>query len=238
VSQRPLAANSNPFLPYDENLYVGELNAHYRCLLNKFNVIDEHILLVTSKFTEQLTPLTTIDFETAMLVLQAKEGLVFYNGGEKAGASVRHKHLQMIPAYNGNDNRFPMETLFETDLRSSTGSGRLLECTTLPFPHRVAPSHFSQLNTDLATIATENYNLYSEMLTALDLASGVGQPARPHNLLITRRYLWVIPRSKDNHAGIAVNALGFSGTLLLINDRQLEVLSRMGILATLREVVF
>ncbi|MDX1410930.1 MAG: hypothetical protein R3351_02125, partial [Nitrospirales bacterium] len=36
----------NPFLPYDEDLWVTDISPTHVCLLNKFNVIDNHILLV------------------------------------------------------------------------------------------------------------------------------------------------------------------------------------------------
>ncbi len=237
VSQKPLPADTNPFLPYDENLYVGELNASYRCLLNKFNVIDGHILLVTNTFTEQLAPMKPVDFEAALIALRAKPGLVFYNGGQKAGASVRHRHLQMIPSRSDPGSNFPMEALFEATSGPSGDPNKLFQCAALPFPHRIAKSIFSPLDNDLSSQAGANFDLYVSMLKALDLESSSGQLAPSHNMLITREYLWVVPRSKESHAGIPVNALGFSGALLLINNRQLEIINRIGVLGILQAVV-
>lgn len=34
----------NPFLPYDPLMYVADISATHVCLLNKFNVVDYHIL--------------------------------------------------------------------------------------------------------------------------------------------------------------------------------------------------
>jgi ATP adenylyltransferase len=65
--------------------------------LNKFNIIDHHLLIVTRTFKEQETWLTLQDFEAMWACLNEIDGLVFYNGGKTAGASQRHKHLQLVP---------------------------------------------------------------------------------------------------------------------------------------------
>ncbi|MCG8423247.1 MAG: phosphorylase [Proteobacteria bacterium] len=88
---------ANPFLPYDENLWVADISTSHVCLLNKFNVIDYHLLIVTREFREQEEPLNSSDFAAMWACLAEFDGLVFYNSGPSAGASQRHKHLQMVP---------------------------------------------------------------------------------------------------------------------------------------------
>ncbi|MDX2349402.1 MAG: hypothetical protein QNK32_03325, partial [Porticoccus sp.] len=58
----------------------------------------------------------------------------------------------------------------------------------------------------------------------------------PHNMLMTRDCLWVIPRSKDSHEGLAVNALGFAGMLLVRDKNQLRQLDHLGCLELLKAV--
>ena len=40
----------NPFLPYDPDLVVADISDTHVALLNKFNVIDHHLLIVTRCF--------------------------------------------------------------------------------------------------------------------------------------------------------------------------------------------
>jgi hypothetical protein len=53
----------NPFLPYDPDLFVADLSDSHLCLLNKYNVVDHHILIVTRAFEEQDTWLALADFD-------------------------------------------------------------------------------------------------------------------------------------------------------------------------------
>jgi hypothetical protein len=51
----------NPFLPYDEALWVVHLSASHTLLLNKFNVVRHHLLVVTRAFEPQAAPLSAGD---------------------------------------------------------------------------------------------------------------------------------------------------------------------------------
>ena len=234
----------NPFLPYEPDLYVGELTNHYRLLLNKFNVMDHHILMVTTQFESQQTPLGIEDFLAAMICLQAQNGLVFYNGGPEAGASVEHKHLQMIPLpltpltlsplLPGNDVPFPFQKVFSSISTSNPTS------TALPFKHLVIATDFSVNGSfdSLKASAENNCRNYQEMLKELNLSTNTDGMIAPHNLLMTRDFLWVVPRSKERFQGLAVNALGFSGTLLVKDTEQLNELDNIGCLNLLKAVAF
>ena len=43
----------NPFLPYDENMFVSEISDTHIALLNKFKVLTPHLLIVTSTMCKQ-----------------------------------------------------------------------------------------------------------------------------------------------------------------------------------------
>ena len=232
--QQPQTEDVNPFLPYNEALYVGQLTRRYRCLLNKFNVVDHHILMVTTEFAEQLEPLTKEDFLVAAICLQARDGLVFYNGGPEAGASVRHKHLQMIPLPMLPDAAFPFAELGaavpwrDSDVAES--------CPALPFPHRIIRAEHSSDRGQLNRVAEENYRRYERLLTALSLSPGHDGLMPPHNLLQTRDCLWVVPRRIERYQGLAVNALGFAGALLVKDEVQLQQLHVLGGMPLLKQV--
>ncbi|MET0406628.1 MAG: ATP adenylyltransferase, partial [Cystobacter sp.] len=105
----PRAAPFNPFEHPDPDLVVGGLTPTHVCLLNKFNVVEHHLLIVTRRFEEQESFLTLEDFEALALCMSGLDGLAFYNSGEAAGASQRHKHLQLIPPLGPGPLRVPME---------------------------------------------------------------------------------------------------------------------------------
>ena len=52
---------------------------------------------MTRAFEEQTDLLNLEDFAALWFCLQEIDGLAFFNGGKIAGASQRHKHLQLIP---------------------------------------------------------------------------------------------------------------------------------------------
>ena len=232
-TKAPNKKRFNPFLPYEPALYVGELSDHYRCLLNKFNVIDNHILMVTSKFVPQQTPLDVEDFLAAQICLQAQDGLVFYNGGPTAGASVEHKHLQMIPLPLSDESTFPFDEL----LSSATASDQTCSAA-LPFPHRFIATTFN--DTTIANSSREaadiNCKNYHRLLTDLKLSVDHDGMMAPHNMLMTRKYLWIVPRTKESYQGLAINALGFAGTLLVKDKAQLRKLESIGCMELLKAV--
>jgi sulfate adenylyltransferase (ADP) / ATP adenylyltransferase len=233
IKQIPNPKDFNPFLPYETSLYVGELTKNYRCLLNKFNIMDHHILMVTTDFVPQQAPLDLNDFLAAQICLQAHDGLVFYNGGIKAGASVVHKHLQMIPlplATPSSSTPFPFFDLF--------ANVDITEKTTLPFPHRVTLTNYAPSATKnmFLELAENNCQSYYRLLNDLNVTPQADGLMPPHNMLMTRDYLWVIPRSQESHRGLAVNALGFTGSLLLKNKTQLKQFDEIGYLELLKAV--
>ncbi|MEL6779521.1 MAG: DUF4922 domain-containing protein [Cyanobacteria bacterium J06597_16] len=106
--QQGKTAPANPFLPYETDLYVTDLSETHLCLLNKFNVVDHHFLIVTRQFEPQENWLTLADFEALVRCLQEVDGLAFFNSSKQAGASQPHKHLQVVP-YSESLRCFPME---------------------------------------------------------------------------------------------------------------------------------
>ena len=110
----------NPFLPYDQDLYVGDLTESHVCLLNKFNVVDRHILIVTKAFESQEQLISVADFYAALQCLREFDGLAFFNGGTNAGASQPHKHLQMVPLPSFGDSDNPFENFLRQQALSAS----------------------------------------------------------------------------------------------------------------------
>lgn len=206
----------DPFLPHDEALHVADVSASHRCLLNKYPVLDAHLLIVTRSFVEQEALLDLADFEALWACLPADDDVLgFYNGGEVAGASQRHKHLQAVG--------LPLDDLVPgVPIEPLLGSA-------LPFTHDLA-------RLDGASPA-DALDAYRAMLERLGLAApGDTRQAAPYNLLVTRRWMLVVPRSAERFEGISVNALGFAGALLVRTPEDLERVARTGVLGVLRAV--
>jgi sulfate adenylyltransferase (ADP) / ATP adenylyltransferase len=225
----------NPFLPYDENLYVADISDTHVCLLNKYNVVDYHLLLITRAFEEQETLLTFADFTAMWVCLAEFDGLTFYNGGKTAGASQRHKHLQIVPLplTPADFPQIPLEPLLIT---ANCGTVEVLP--SLPFAHAFVQLDPIQTKSPQAD-ATVTLNYYYQMLDAVGLKHNVGLnniQAGAYNLLVTRQWMLLIPRSQESFESIAVNSLGFAGTMFVRNDRQMQILKEWGPMSVLSQV--
>ena len=224
----------NPFLPYDPDLYVTDISDTHVCLLNKFNVVDHHVLFVTRQYESQQSLLTAEDFEALWFGLCAMDGVVFYNSCPVAGASQKHKHLQMVPCPLGAsaDDPVPLTAAF-----APPGDDDVIcHSPRLAFPHayaRVAPPQ-GRSDRECAEALRE---LYMAMLQTLRIWKPQ-EPAAPspYNLLVSRQWLWMVPRSRPGVDGVGVNALGFAGTFLLKHASQIESLKAIGPLELLRAV--
>jgi ATP adenylyltransferase len=202
----PPTASGDPFGPWDERLFVADLSDTHVLLLNKYPVIERHGLVVTRAWEDQESPLGLADFEALARARSGLGGLGFYNAGAAAGASQRHKHLQVVPLPLG---RGPEP---------------------VPLAERIAAGDlaFAHAHRPLAAGG------------AVELLAAYRALARgwtgPYNLLVTDDWMLFVPRAREAWEGIAVNALGFAGALLVRDRAELERLRAAGPLAVLRGV--
>lgn len=204
-------AGRNPFLPpYEDGLYVADVSATHVCLLNKFPVFAHHALLVTRAFAPQEAPLTVADFDALLRGLAGVNALGFYNGGRVAGASQPHKHLQLVP--------LPLvEGGAGTPVDAVVAGGRV------PWPCAVAP---------LPQGAAEAERVWRGLLARV----GRAEAGAAYNLLATRGWLMAVPRTREDFAGLSVNALGFAGSLFAKDAAGVARLRAAGPVAVLRHV--
>ncbi|HJL16007.1 MAG TPA: DUF4922 domain-containing protein [Sandaracinaceae bacterium LLY-WYZ-13_1] len=199
---------TNPFAPYEETLFVDDVGADHVLLLNKFPVFADHLLLVTRAFAPQEAALTDADFAALARCTDGVDALAFYNGGREAGASQPHRHLQLVP---------PPTTPGPPSPLSLAARG-----APLPFAAARAPT-------------PEDPRDWPGAYRALLARAGVTPPA-PYNLLWTRAWMLVVPRTRESFEGISVNALGFAGSLLARDRAQLARLREVGPVRVLRHV--
>lgn len=225
------APPSDPFAPpYEPDLWVGKLAPAHVALLNKFPVLDRHLLAVTCGYEPQTNLLTVADCEAMLRLLADWDGLVFYNGGAEAGASQPHKHLQIVDLpMAGAGPGLPVAQALAT----GDGGNEIGAAPALPFPHaRVRMPAWQDPAADGAHLR----DLYLDLLAAVGLPGNGPEQPGPYNLLATRQWLWVVPRRRQRCADIEVNALGFAGALMVSDQAHLQALERMGPAACLRTV--
>jgi ATP adenylyltransferase len=224
----------DPFLPYEEALFVDHLSEHYICLLNKFNVVDHHLLMVTRDYASQDSWLTDIDFEALVRCLAKIDGLGFYNGGADAGASQHHKHLQLIPlAADGNLDELPISSLIQDKKEIINAHCHL---PNLPFWHSIYPLPIAWHTDNEAQLVGELHRLYRQIMVDLGLDLQAQTPDVPYNLLITRDWMMGVRRSQASYQGIGVNSLGYAGWLLVKTPEDLETLKQLGPVNLLKQV--
>lgn len=229
-------ADFNPFLPYDPNLFVADISETHLVLLNKFNVMDHHFLIITRKFEAQETWLNLQDFEALWQCLFEVDGLGFYNGGTLAGSSQRHKHLQVVPTPLAPEGpMIPIEPWINTWIEANIATETAYRCPQFPFDHAIA--HWSPFSS--ASQAAQNtYQRYLQILETLGLGhpTNAPQPLAAYNLLATRRWMMIVPRSQEKFANISINSLGFSGTMLVRDAARLKQLKQIGPMTLLKSV--
>ncbi|CAI09107.1 ATP adenylyltransferase family protein [Aromatoleum aromaticum] len=224
----------NPFLPPEEDLNVGPVGKHHLAVLNKYPVIERHLLIVTQAFESQTTPLSLADFVALARVTTELGGLGFYNGGTEAGASQRHKHLQWIPGTTPASSNFDRITA----RLPVVGRGEAIFDAKLPWRHRFVRLRPAPPGSDSAALnGAALHQAFHAACAALGLAAD-RDPMPPYNMLTGGGWLVVVPRSREQHEGISVNALGFAGSLFVRRPEQIDVVRRIGPLHLLTSVGF
>jgi ATP adenylyltransferase len=220
--QAATRAGGDPLGDYDPDLFLGDVSPEHYLLLNKFPLREGHVLLVARRFEPQEALLTVQDFASLSLCMLQLGGLAFHNGGAEAGASQRRKHMQLVPLPLASEVAAPVPI------------EPLLEGGRLPFRHA-----FGRLS---KADPAELHALYRKLLQECAIPSRVSEgqeiQAAPYNLLMTARWMLIVPRSRAQFESLPLNALGFAGSLFARTREQLELIRSHGPLNVLRAVAF
>lgn len=225
---------ANPFLPWEPELFVADVSESHVAILNKFNVVDHHLLVITREFEDQRSLLTRRDFAALLRCMAEYESLGFYNGGVEAGASQPHKHLQLVPLPLAPEGPpLPIEPLL-------VAAGRDGGIASVPgFGFRNA---FVRFGAGTFADPGSARALYLSLLERAGIGPARGEPGEPQRgpycLLVTREWMLVVPRSQEHFDSVSVNSLGFAGALLVRNEEQLRRLRDAGPLRALRETAW
>ncbi len=232
----------NPFLPYEEDLFVANISPTHLCLLNKYNVVDYHLLIITREFESQENLLTLPDFEALGACMAEFDGLAFYNSGKTAGASQRHKHLQLVPLPLVPDRATETNKLIKIPIDSAIASakfdGQVATITEFNFQHALVKLDPSWVNSPVESAASL-LESYLTLLQAVDIQVGdnmSGKNSGSYNFLATREWMLIVPRIEEKFQNISINSLGFAGAMLAKNQEQMEIIKQNSPLKILSNV--
>ena len=208
---------ANPFLEPEPALVVCELPPSHRLILNKFPLNAGHALVVTREFREQMRLLEVADFQALEPVLSGADALIMFNGGRTAGASQDHRHIHVMPGQTA-----PLEPLFLA--KAVTDGPRRLPG--FRFPHALVG-----LADDLSGEVL--HERFLSAAAACGLGEAADQPAAPYNLLMTRRWMLVAPRTRAGFEAdgvvIPIAATAFGGAVMVRESGHLELVRRTGL---------
>jgi ATP adenylyltransferase len=219
---QPKGKPGNPFVdPEPELVVVDRLGTGHRAMLNKYHVVEDHLLVVTREFEDQEVLLDRADFEALVACLPAnRRAIGFYNGGRDSGASQPHKHMQVVSLPLSPHLPIPMAPKLATDPPD------------LPFPHAFA--RVDRLD------PPRLHRLYRELLARAGvgtvLAGGVERQSKSYNMLLGPGWMLVVPRRVDRFEGVPINSLAFAGSFFVRDDRELDAVRSLGPFAILAHV--
>ena len=234
--KRAQEKRGNPFLPYEKELFVADISPTHIALLNKFNVMDRHLLIVTREFEDQENLLTPADFSALWTCMAEYDAVGFYNGGEAAGASQSHKHLQIVPLPLADQGPpVPIQPLVEEVMYA----GRITQLRSFGFRHCFARLNLDNSGFPLAP-EEQSYVLYQAMLSELGMSvpnkEKVVKQSGPYSLVVTRQWVLLVPRTKEFYREVSVNSLGFAACLLVRKSEDLLLVKKIGPFELLRSV--
>jgi ATP adenylyltransferase len=200
---QPRSRPGNPFADPEPELLIGDVGPAHRAMLNKYHVIENHLLVVTREFVDQEVLLDLADFEALVACLPpGQRSIAFYNGGRDSGASQPHKHLQVVTLPLSPHLPIPMAPRLVPDPPD------------LPFPHA-----FARLdNVDPARLHACYRDLHSQVV----------RPAQSYNMVIGPGWMLVVPRVRDRFEGVPINSIAFTGALFVRDERELEAVRAKG----------
>jgi len=228
----------DPFTaPFEPGMFISELTETHSLVFNKFSVCCSHVIVITKEFEKQTDPVSFADFEASLMAMRSLDAFMFYNSGFQSGASILHKHLQVIPYASLQSGLLPVEAAAEV----RQGLFQISQFEGMQ--HRAFG--FSQLimlrcdtEEGLASATEEVEAAYWACLA--DLGNSAHQPGLSYNILLTQKFLLVVNRQQEalrsEGATVGVNCLGFGGTLAVKRQTDLDYLKEVGPLGILKAV--
>ncbi|GLC74618.1 hypothetical protein PLESTF_001535700 [Pleodorina starrii] len=245
----PPPAWRNPFLPPEPELFVRHLGPEHSLVLNKFNVVHHHVLVITREFRSQAEPLHGSDLAAALEVVKAMPsgGVAFYNCGPASGRSQPHKHLQVVPLpfTEGQPPLAPVHHLVEeaAEAAEAAGTAALQPLQLRRLPYRCFAAQLPESPTSeqleatfiaLLHLSHPGYSYVASPLLAgsppadAATAAAVAAGSVSYNVLLTSSWMMLVPRRAERCGPLALNSLAFAGTMLVRSEDELEFVRQTG----------
>jgi len=220
AARQPKPRPGNPFAEPEPELRVGNVSDTHIAILNKYHVIENHLLVVTRDFVDQEVMLDLADMKALVACLPPDGNAIgFYNGGRGSGMSQPHKHIQVVTLPLAPWRDLPIEALIEGG-------------TTLPFRHALEHARTRDPVRILAC--------YRALLDRIGVRAmkdgGVDRASGPYNFIVAPRWMMAVPRSRDDFEGVAINSIAYCGALFVREKHQLEAVKRTGPMEVLSQV--
>ncbi|MDO5653159.1 MAG: phosphorylase [Brachymonas sp.] len=229
----PRDPNFNPFLHPEPALTVGALGDTHVAILNKFPLSQQHLVLATKVFEDQLMPINQADFMALARVMTEAGGMGLYNGGKVAGASQRHKHLQWIPGTPDNASL----AIYLPGLPQDLPLQGLATHPKLPMRHCFVRVDCTT-GMPVEQAAEQLTQAWAHGTQTLGLQAGADGLVPPYNMLISHGWMLLVPRSQERYESISIASICFGGTIYTRHREQLDVVRKAGPLQALAAVGF
>lgn len=186
------------------------------------------MLLTFDGYRRQYEPLLEADLDSAWRVLGLageKDYVAFYNCGQEAGCSRLHKHLQVMPLPTNSFAAFLDSEEPETNVPFEWFYRRLEG-------KEVTHAALSRIYNDLLEEATKVAGRHRDRT-----ASAPSGAACPHNMILTKRWMIVVPRRQgaiNKEAG--ANSLGMLGVVAVATTEEIDNWVRLGLTKCLAEM--
>lgn len=240
LTKKPRTAGSKKRAPAftgdSEDFTLGVFGTRHKLILNKYCAVRPQMVLHTIEFEPQDDLLNAHDFNAAWLALTAlgDRYMVIFNGGEDAGASLNHKHMQVIPRAGHSG----LESLLQSAEDGAEGayfglcivSRICIDIGTVSSGLEDVPFRLSVGALPKNPDGESLQQLFIALRTKLDL-----KPDQPYNMILYHHHMIVIPRRTANIDGIDANAAGMTGDVWCSSEAQYEEWLRIGPMQLLQQ---
>jgi ATP adenylyltransferase len=208
---------------------IAIINGTHILTLNAFPVYrPQYLVLSLDSFRRQDEPLDREMLDATWGVLERSPSPMYamYNGGNQAGCSRNHKHVQILPMPKPEDG-----FSFFPDRKDGH--------TRVPYVHFI--HHFE----DSCIPGYQGENLHTNYLRLLQLSRqsmGIAEDDAktlcPHNVILVKHWMVVIPRGNREYNGVTANAAAMMGKVVTTEEAVVKkwvdsgpatVLSQLGI---------
>ncbi|KAI2630634.1 HIT-like protein [Hypoxylon sp. NC1633] len=236
---KPKEPNAKPFNPFENPspaMLVADLPPSHRLVLNKFAVVPEHFILITTDLKPQTHVLERGDIAATSACIEAyrAEGqdlFAFFNSGPHSGASQPHRHLQLLPVERMKDG------LADVDQGSEWGllAERVTESEkALPFNVFTTSVHSDMSVEDRYDAYLELYRRAVKAVFPDREARSEGEAEISYNFAMTSSCMALCPRtaegatikskSGEDVGVVSLNGTVLAGTALVKNEAEWDAL--------------